>query len=199
MSSSTLTSWRAPWPRVWTSEAGDYAVSVIPGKVINGKLDRTQLQLFTFADDGRQLQLWHTTLNYYPNQVLISPDARVVLLNEYPGDSDQRAVTVLSDTGRILAQYGISALMPKDEFDAIPGDEKLAPKKWADFAIFSSVKNLTSPPAVAEQPVERTVGELKTIHNEWPYVLQLHTVTGRTLWFDLLNGKMFDGGKKSAG
>jgi hypothetical protein len=187
------TSWRAPWPRMWTSDDGTYALAVTPAKSIDGKASAVKLRLFCYNYEGRELTLWRSETDFYPARVNISPDARVVALNEYPGYSQRTAVAIFDDRGKMLARHGIFSLMPKSEFDGIPGDERLKPKPWVRYAIFESVRNLVNPPPVADQPVVRSIGELQGLKNEFPSALRIETVTGRTLWFDLMTGARVGG------
>lgn len=184
------TSWRAPWPKVCTSDDGGFGLAVIPGKHVGNKIGPTKTTLFTFDDKGKQLQLWTSEIDFYPAKVLISSDARVVMLNEYPGYSSRTAVAIFSDQGKIIGRYKIGDLLSTSEFDSIPGNSELKPKVWVQHAIFSSVRNLVNPPNIAPQPLVRSIGQLKSLKNEFPFALEIQPVVGKRIWFDLMTGKI---------
>lgn len=184
------TSWRAPWPRVWSSQDGTYNLAVIPGKNVNNRIQPTKTRLFAFDDNGKQLELWSSEIDFYPAKVIISDDARVVFLNEYPGYSKRTAVAILNDQGKTIGRYNVGQLLTDSEFESIPGNEGLKPKVWINHAIFSSVRNLVNPPNVAPQPTVRSIGQLKNLKHEFPYALEIQTAIGKRLWFDLMTGKL---------
>ncbi len=182
-----LTSWRTPWNRVWTNPSGEYVLSV----AVEAK--KVGLRLYTLGAGGKELTMWRSTVDFYPAQVMISDDGHVVALNEYPGYGHRTGVAVFGDDGRTLGRYSVDALIPKDEFEKLPGNEGLRPKQWVQWSIFDSVKNLVNPPPVKPQPEERKVGEA-TIRNGLPYAFKLQTTTGRAFWFDLTDGRLIPAG-----
>lgn len=131
-----LTSWRAPWNRVWTNPTGEYVLAVVR----EGKIWRKRLT--TLGADGTPKTLWAGADEFYPAQAMISDDGHVVLLNEYPGYAHRSAVAVYGDDGKALRRYRVEDLMPKEEFDQLPGDEGLRPKTWIEVAWFDSLRNL---------------------------------------------------------
>lgn len=183
-----MTSWRAPWSRVWINDTGEYVLSIAP----DAKTKGWALQLASPGADAGLRTMWRTKIDFYPSMVFLSGDGHLVTANEYPGYSNRAAVVVFGDDGKILNRYVVTDLMAKEEFEAIPGNEGLKPKRWVEVGWYDSLRNLTNPPAVQMPPVDRKVGAV-TIHNEFPLVFRLRTVNGKSISFDLVTGKKVNG------
>ncbi len=181
-----LTSWRAPWTRVWTNDTGEYVLSIAPEPKVKG----WQIRLSSPGPDAALRPLWKTNIDFYPGQVYLSGDGHLATLNEYPGYAHRSAVAIFGDDGKILKRYVVEDLIPKAEFDGLPGNEGLMPKHWAEVAWFDSIRNLNDHPPVQSPAVDRKVGGV-AIHNEFPLVFRLRTMTGKSFWFDLVTGDKY--------
>lgn len=180
-----LTDWRAPYARAWTSPSGEYVASIAPAPDKKG----WQVRLSGLAADAGLSPMWRATVDYCPHQAYVSDDGHLVTVGEYPGYAHRAAVAVFGDDGRLLRRYVVEDLVPKAEFDALPGDEGLKPKRWVQVAWFDSILNVATTPATIHKPaVDRKVGAV-AVHNEFPKAFRLRTTTGRDLWFDLVTGE----------
>lgn len=180
--------WIAPYPRIWTSQNGAYAASIVPP---NEKVKEARIRLFTLDGDDRERTLWRVRLTHMPRRLEVSEDGHAAAVGLYPYPRENEAVVIFGDNGRILAQHEVRSLLTPEELANAPRSP-FGEVNWMRASYWASIRHqLNAPKGLNLPSAVRNVGEAKGIRNDFPVAYAIALYNGQEIWFDLVTGKAY--------